>query len=447
MNLFDEKITVLSLIMVEQGPSAPQHYRPYAVNTKDRVSLTARWKKFLNDNRDKITPELLGELTYDTLTPAVEKGDVADIPNGWESPRFSFALTFMEENPFSKKLRVAYGYTDYVGTSNGSVDPNMRFYFNRLVTHNSDHITVHHYHDLYNKKLHSITPQGLFHLKQTHEVTKALKNIKPKPWETSEAWRIGRSFDTRNIHFLAEPDNAIPAKYLCDTVNAYRDALTEIKGTNHEGDREILYSEAAASVDPGDRHCDDFYNKLRDNSEVGRKKYVTYGELEKMFTGLDDRTLISINQDFSNPVETDSESQWAVVLKHAIPALMASAGLRRIHFSVAYDAEQRGGYHIQEEKTSWIFDFPEGGRTSTESVVTQLMTEVLNSFEEFTDGGKVMVNADLAGQTTIEISMDGSAWEKHVVPTYCDSQFPPYLSQQSTEDYMENLFGLIEPGM
>lgn len=439
---FYQRFIALSLTLVEQVPSAPQRYRPYAVNTDDQVSLTARWKKLLNDTRGEITPEQLGELSYDTLIPASERGDVVGIPNGWESPRFSFALTFIEETSFGKTVRVAYGYTDTVGVTDGIVDPKMRFYFNRLVTHDRDRITVRHYHNLFRENLHVLTPKRLFDLKQANEI---IKNF-PGPQGCPDC-----DVDTRYFIFLTDPVNAIPAKYLCDTVNAYRGALAEIKGTEGEGDKEVLYGEASHKVDPGDAHRDDLYVVLNHRSDYGNKKYISYEELEKIFSGLDDRTLVASYHDtvtLTPPVETEPESQLAAVLKHAIPALMTQAGLRRLHFSVTYDAEHKtGDYHIHEGKTAWIFEFSDDGRHSTDSVVTQLMTEVLKPFVEFTAGGKIIVDADLAGQTTIKISTDGSTWEKHVVPTYGDSLFIPYISQQPTEDYMNALFDVIEPGL
>lgn len=459
------------LIMAQTGTYQEQTVRPFKTNCSERViNMLSDYTR----GGERLGVAAVNAIAADVIQPAANIEGYVNIQEGWQSRRFRFIMRVVEFNPFvpnEKTIRIFFGYSDHCDVSHGGLlDPSTRIYFNsettvtdKIVDHGNGpvrHAIVTAANQIITPvyilnagrtgqidNTHMIRPEDIFNLRETKVISDmAAANIEGG---------IDMTYDTRSVsgrgqfQFSRRRDTS-PTRYVADTLSSMQHAVNEFKmvsngmpgiQTNNMGP--TMWTEAGARAANNSINGDLFLVKLRDHAAYMERGYVELRDLIRLFPevgdfnnvtkyALDDgRSTRRVNfaQDSSYWHGADSTSIAASLLAQVVPAIMMDNFIRNISFAVT-NSMIPGQYSMQI--------VPE----MTRSIVDEVnMTPYLQEFERricldalnsITRGGQIRFHismmSDLAGDSIINISLEGEPVVQFIAPTFTDSLFSPMVT-------------------
>lgn len=464
------KTAIEAFIMVQTGTYQEQTIRPFQTHVTPHV--IDKLAEATHGGR-RLGVAAVDGIASQVIQPAANIEGFVGIPEGWTSRRFRFMMRVVETHPFipnEKTIRIFFGYTDQCDVSYGNnIDPNMRIYFNSETTirdkistgvngpvrqaivqasnqiitpakiRNAGHGQQPNYSFL-------IRPEDVFSIKETDISTQmAAQNV---PGGIDQSYNYNAIAGVGQFQLSRRRDTS-PTRYIADTLGAMQHAVSESEMLNLGHDyggaynSVHVYGEAAARAANTQIGSDVFLAKLRDHLGYMEKGYVTFQELVNLFpeagmmgttthVGLDDgRSIrkISQAQDSSHWNGADNTTIAASLLAQVVPAIMMDNFIRTVGFSIT-NSMMPGQYSflIHQDVTS--------------SIVSELnMIPYLQEFERrlavdainsITRHGQIpfsiSMSSDLAGDSIIDISLDGEPIQRYVAPTFTDSLFSPMVS-------------------
>ena len=292
-----------------------------------------------------------------------------------------------------------------------------------------------------------IRPEDVFNLRETSIISDmAAQNI---------AGGIDLTYDTRALagvgsFQLSRRRDTSPTRYVADTLGSLQHAVQENKMMqqgymNNNSMGPNVFSEAGARAANNSIGSDLFLAKLRDHCSYMERGYVTLQDLISLFPevgdfqnvtryALDDgRSIrkVSFAEHSNHWQGADKTSIAASLIAQVVPAIMMDNFIRNIAFAVT-NSMIPGQYAITIN------------REMTKSIVDEInMVNYIQEFERrlcidalnsITFGGQIpfhiSVMSDLAGDSIIDISLDGEQVVRYVAPTFTDSLFSPMVSTQ-----------------
>ena len=488
MHGFNNTVDVADFILTQTGTYQEQSLRPFVTDIQtDTVNALATATRGGKNLGVTAVEDIASQLIRPSTTP---EGQV-NIAHGWSSRRFRFLMRVVEEHPFNggqRTQRVLFGYTDHCDASVNHLDPDMRVYFNsetviadrvrstpngvvrEPMVVSADQIVSpmdmfgpsNNFSSYYQPPAaFLIRPEDIFGLGQTREVTEKLS-------QTGQfQGGVDMVLDSRNTvgmggtYKYSRRRDTSPSRYLSDTLSAYQHAVKESTMSDDAepgGDKETMYGEAQSHATNNDIHKNVFFSRLKDEAGFMERGYVTLRDLERIFPSVGHVTKYSMDDGRSiRRVNTAVDSEhWngsdnmtiaATTLAQVIPSIMMDNYIRSISFAVT-NGQGQGQY---------VVDFHPDGTMGVvqglalvaplEEFHRRLITDVLNTITMHNHiGFQISMSSDLAGDSVIDIAMDGEPVRRYVAPTFSDSLFAPMIThdQQRPQKISNDLLFLVE---
>lgn len=493
------QIQVADFILTQTGTYQTQELRPFETTVSqhhvDQLARTTR-------EGHNITISALQDIAGDILHPQASTEGRVNIANGWMERRFRFMMRVIEKQPFQENAtnqRIFFGYTDKCDASFNHLDPSMRIYFNSetTVANNirptpngpvteamvigSNQIVspldmsgsagvvngMHHRPTSY-----LIRPDDVYHVGHTEQVVNNL-NFAGTHGEVAASYDTRAMMGANGAYKYSRRHDVSPTRYLSKTLGAYSHAMKESQIEGNDGDLEMLYSEAASHAGNQDIYSSDFFSRLRDEAGYMEKGYVTLADLTRIFPEVaqtmkysmdDGRSIRRVNHaGDSNHWHGSSRTDIAAsTLAQVIPAIMMDNFIRSISFA-ATNGQGLGNFAIEihAHGTRSVVDHL-NMRTYLEEFQRRLVMDVLNTITYRNQiGFQISMSSDLAGDSVIDISLDGESPVRFVAPTFSDSLFAPvithdqqrpkaissdliYLAQQTVDPGNVNMNGVLQ---
>lgn len=396
----------------------------------------------------------IARLSRNIIAPSYNSHGVVDINGGWDEHRFAYVLEFTIQPPGSlpNYREMVMGYTNYAGiTSSGVVDPNMV-----LSVNNTVRLADQVYHTTQGvQRATSVTDnvQVLNPIKVTAGVNTVVASNAMRPADALYTAQLINSYGNQDHMgdnqrtIISDMRKAIQPKGIASSY--YNNSSAEYIGNIARCHRDVLRSNEHDGVMGGYSDSEIMGNtanllaenmlvrsatlgRMLDQSQMEDTGVVTIGELERVFGAfLDDpnRTNISMlppNQTMVNMSDVTShwggstqETNLAHALSNLVPAIMS----RNLSLGYGFTLTNRtpdGQPSVATTSFIPLVDLP-NQEQFVQRIEAEIMTRVIP--ELFSDGTDywVEMTANLANNSSINISLYGNPFTEYSAPNYCSS--------------------------
>jgi len=462
----NKQVHVANFILTQTGTYQEQHLRPFETTIQqDHINYLAR----ATQEGKNLGVNTLGDVAGEILHPQAATEGRVNIAHGWTSRRFRFMMKVIEKQPFQvqgETQRIFFGYTDHSDASFNHLDPEMRIYFNsetivvtdirqtpngpvpvaRVVASNQIVSPmdmsgpVGQSNGLFHQPTsYLIRPDDIYHWGETNHV---VNNLNASGMYSD----LNMAFDTRAMagagaYKYSRRHDVSPARYLSRTLGAYSHAVKEAHSTGNEGDLEYVFSEANSVAGNDDIHTNGFFSLLKEHAGFMEKGFVTLRELETLFPEAQQTTQYSLDDGRSirKISMAEDSNHWqgagrtdvaASTLAQIVPAIMMDNYIRSISFACTNGVGLRDyAIEIHDHGTRSVVDnlpmIPYLEEFQRRLIVDALNTLTYNNQISF----QISMSSDLAGDSIIDISLEGESPVRYVAPTFSDSLFAPVITQ------------------
>lgn len=479
----NSSVRIGNLILVQSGTYQEQHVRPFNMAVSDAAISQLHTATRGGQN---LGVSAVQEIAGSIVAPAAMTEGVVGIADGgshdgWAARRFRGFVRVHEEHPMMKGTgtqRIFFIYTDQCDVSYGNnLDPNMRVYFNsetviseRLentamgvqkvakVMASNQIVTpldmMGGQNGLFSQAAsHLIRPEDIYSIGQTQAVIDRL--------QTTQRFNgtIARMHDHRTMvgecgaYQYSHRHDTSPVRYVSGALQAFSHSVRESDllgqdafGNQAADSKEHLYGEAQAHSANQNIHANTFLARLKERANYMERGYVTWGELCQIFPELvhqhgcavwsmdNGQSIRRVNQvqDSMHFHGADNTSIAASLLAQAVPSLMMDNFIRHVSFAVT-NGDMPGTYKLEFHGNA-IKSIMEGidMRPYLMEFERRLATDCLNNI---TYGNQInfqiSMSSDLAGDSVIDISLQGEQPVRFVAPTFTDSLFTPVITRDA----------------
>lgn len=484
-NVGQPQVRIGNLVLVQSGRYQEQHMRPFNMNVTDQAitQLQNVTRGGLNLGVSAVQ-DIAGQI----VAPSAQTEGVVGIADagshdGWAALRFRGFCRVHEEHAIMKGTstqRIFYIYTDKCDASySGILDPNMRVYFNSetVITEQMQNTAMGPQkfckvqsanqivtpidmagggNGLFSAaSSHLIRPEDIFAIGQTGAIVDRLQKT------GRFQGNINRMHDHRTMvgecgaYQYSHRQDTSPVRYVSNTLSAFQHSVREADmlsddrlGNSASMSNEHLYGEAQAHASNSNIHQNAFLAILKERANYMERGFVTWGELCMIFPELvqqhgcaqwrmDDgssQRRINMVQDSNHFHGADNTSIAASMLGQAIPSLMMDTFLRHVSFAVTNGpapGTYRFEYHGDKVKSimegvpmqPYLIEFER-----------RLITDCLNTITYNNNiAFQLSMSSDLAGDSVIDISLQGESVVRWVVPTFTDGLFAPVITRDQNK--------------
>lgn len=434
------KITKLSFIPT--GAHDDQFYRPYMAMADAKGTELMKSA----DPYDMFTPESLAAIAQRVIKPCVAERGIAPIVNGWGAERLRFVMVVKDTNSFGVEMHhYLSGYTDHGDVAAGTLDPNMRLYFNRsiearrvqrtLATVDASHILT-----------HASTPYRIGEpFAVTMRPTDVLEAVgrPPLPMDVID---VRPSFTTCAIK-KSSIGNGLATYYLGQLLDSVNSAMIGVEINDTVSD---VFRHAAIAVRERTVSGDRFLNRVVQDSDLGSKGYVTYGELCALQDDLGDVVTVvarphsHLRGVFSQWNTCSTETYIATVLRNAVPALLCDASLSGVRFQATN--RTRDG-HVELMVDGAVSMYGMNQMALLPRFKQRLKTEVLENLVGKDDPPfDLTVDIDIFSDATIVITLGDHQFNTFRVPMFADGLTAPVMTpdNQTLTRFSEDVCTLLQ---
>lgn len=344
---------IVKLIFMQTGGQSKQFIRPFETNV---TGNTLDALQEATDYGRNVASSALTGIASRIMKPTASVESEAAIANGWENSRLRFYMEIETGNDLTggKLIQILTGFTDYVGLSHqGTVDPNMRLYFNSTVTLKSGVIWTDHGQA---EQIGVVQSSQLLMGDSNFNGFKGLMQHTMRPDDVFNTLSSGALSDNANIvdgrtGFVHGPqrsnrNNAYAPDYLEKTIRAYQNASSQNKYS--QLGVEVANSAKGYVRDPS-MVDDPLFGYIRRNTSYSQTSSITYQELcvlspetdniaQIITTGkvVKQTTNFGMN-DMSNWNGANYETIEASTISQAVPAIMMELMLSKINVCASND--------------------------------------------------------------------------------------------------------------
>ena len=456
---FNRSIRIVRFTMQETGQYEPQFSRPYqpSGNMEALDNLTNRITEVTRgDATMRIDGSLISGLSGGLVVPQANWETKLLIPNGWNERRLRYKLELEVHTGLATELYEFQGYSEFFDVSmSGHINPDMVFYINSFMRINRARdysgLSSAGYRDVVSEaaqivdgQLHSretgtaygIRPEDVFVGVQSAHASQALQGI-------NEGSVVDTRINRANDVFRTSRVNSIPSNYLGKVIENYRTATNLVDfgvGTDD------IYSRAIQSSHEANPFENPFIRALSDQRGMGSATYFTMNDLVNLDPTAAERTEYFVVEDagvLASVGQTDGwhrgdlETQLATILTNSVSGLMIANTFVNISFeSTNMTLNAMPFTRILGGVGATMPDM----RPFYNNFITRFETEIL---PDITHNNTIPVNmiveADLYGDTKIQLSIDGGPFIPYISPTFADSIMAPVVTNNAN-----NYMGLIE---
>lgn len=458
-------IRVKSLLIRDTGIYHNQYLRPFQTETNSTVAEFVR-------NHNPLVPvdaNAVAGIANQFITPHAQPGAEVSIANGFGEKRFRFMMEVETTtgSGFFTTTELIMGYTDYQGASflnqtHGLIDPQMTFYINSVTRlrvqqtqQGTQNLTV-----LNNNLLLAPqeAPEQFFNpmvpVQQLHNMlpSKLAANLAMKQWDYgAELVDTGLNVNSPMISSRANNNSA---QYLGRTLSSYQKSMVNPDYDSGDSYRALLNSTAnrlqeAQFSDAGFLPAlSSIYNQL--------SNVFTYRDLQTMDPNIDNVVEIRLAVDtmnyreFTDPTTgADISTRFALVLNNSLPGMMMDHTITWLKFRASNRTINGQPYvHMDMPRSFVSVDLS----VPMQIIQDRILVEVLNSVSANNQiEYDIMVECNIAGDTKIDISINGSPYTPFVFPTFSDALFSPMLTRNIHDvntmlGNLNDIFGTMTDG-
>jgi hypothetical protein len=455
-------LRVEKLLLFETGTYYPQFRRPYAASA-EIGDVAALHEKIVEGGQGKITASTFSGAGLKFIAPSAKPESQAYIQNGWGERRFRFLMhvSYQRGSAMGQRFHeFLSGWTDRTDLSMQThlLDQNLTFVINsvthlrELIVNNgagmmttyavSDNATL-----LGNPGFNglgaptdvSMRPMDVFsHMTLQGADFGSQQPVDARTTISDKAVKSKRANNNPNEYLARIVDNMVNAAAV--TQHRAGGQNPENGGSNWAGPMDAV-REAKRYASESSAISDTVLRALQDQSRAATPQVIfPYYALCAMDPTIDMRKIVTYSTP-AKPIKlhdpsmshewigTDEKTHAAVILSLAIPALMSDVGLTRLDF-------QCHNHTIGSQFVlvpTLMYSFIEGMDvvSMTEIFKQRLLFEVINDLSEYGQRSMTLtVQADLAGETVINLGFDGYPGVDFVAPSFCDTLVAPVLTGQ-----------------
>ena len=494
-------IRVNRSIFVVTGTYNDMMLRPYNTNFHSGTMVDS-FLEHTNGAR-AITPDTMAPVAGQFLKPQADVLGTATIENGWGEHRLRFIihLTIHEPNTSggeSVTHKMLQGYTDHVGVDHhGNMNPDMRLYFNGVMTYRERHIATPHGQQVmpgWISKEHIVTgtprqapgqPYQTTRLMRPRDVFASMGVINALEMGVMDAQPMygmsgGGSFSGQFMDqatpFVSGPAIKADRSYgrapcfVNSIFNAWQEAERDIEedgfGVTDPNSHNSVYTAAQGKVRTDETYENDPYlGILNVESSFSEGGSLTFGELRKISPEIDHEQVTSVHfkrdvqrmapqhqqspfPDMAQRGDTEhwggknNETLWATILSNSVPSLMLDCFLTKISFTITnqtLDGQPMSTLlHLNTLMGGNSPDLEMHGR----HFLGRMETEILRSLSRgnYIDF-RITMEVDVIGDTYILLSIGGGDEVMFSTPSFSDAAFSPILApNESYVNQMGNEF-------
>lgn len=432
---------LLSALAVEVPKEHIQHYRPIVLTDDDNAFDLLR---DMTDDGRNVDHSAIRHAAQDIIGHSRQSQGELTISNGWDESRFAMFLEIEIETPTSVTIHAISGYTDQIGMSQ-LAGPNSRFWLYDMLFTISSHMRI--------STRQKYGPHGEY----TDYVANKVDNILI-PTDIRQGGRItGRSqFSARptdNLRMQAilgngavrdnmiDPDleipeggsklgrasrrlNEIPSHYLSNLLSSTSSAYAGSTGSI--GGDSWMRSKAANYAREADLSTDVLFRILAHDTGYKEAGNLTFGELCSIFPDLEDEIqvtlipndgIVDIRDDYNEWGAADRMTEIATALSHSLPTLLTNFKQQSMNFTLT---NQTNDGLPAAAVTGESPIFARDNRIVTDAMCISLENDVAPEIMMMEDGDyEIRGRCSIFGRTSVEISLDGYAFEPFSKPNYC----------------------------
>lgn len=474
-------VRIGNLVLVQSGTYQEQHVRPFQMNVSTDVinQLHQVTRGGMNLGVSAVQ-DIAGSIVQPA---AMTEGLVNICGDGWRSRRFRGFLRVHEQHPLIKDTstqRIFFIYTDQCDVSyTDRLDPQMRVYFNsetviaeqvkntpmglqktaKVVSANQIVTPVDMMagnNGLFSTAAsHLIRPEDVFSIGHTQAIVQRLQD------SGRFQGTINRMHDHRTMvgecgaYQYSHRQDTSPVRYVSNALGAFQHSVREADmlsddnfGNAAANSKEHLYGEAQSYAANQNIHSNSFLAILKERAGYMERGYVTWGELCGLFPELvqqhgcaqwamdNGQSMRKVNfaESSMHFHGADMTSIAAATLAQTIPSLMMDTFLRHVSFAVT-NGDMPGTYRF-EFHGEGIKSIMEGVdmRGYLIEFERRLATDALNTISMNNQMSfQLSMSSDLAGDSVIDISLNGEQVVRFVAPTFTDGLFTPVITRDAAK--------------
>jgi len=447
------------LIIAETGTYNPMFHRPYTSNAQALPDIIQQIDDVLQETNGRLTSTSFQGLSMSIVVPSAQPQGEVTIANGWQEKRCRFILEVDVQQSFGGvATHIFQGFTSHAGvTASGFVDPTMVFYINSFSVLTSTVYTTPVGQQIKSRLIESnrvITSD----MSQSQYAYQPLYLTRPQDiygnMEFEQDILNQHEFlDTRSMinreTKLSSRKNDIPSMYLGRLVDNYSEAKVassyDLNSSNATESARRAVSEHPIVRNP-------FIMAMNGARNTGVSNTFNYGDLLELDNYLDPKTRIVLNkgrmlQHSHSHGQTEywssvgREAQIASIVSKAIPSIMMDLLFGKISMSVTnntvnglFEVIILGHEAIVDADMRQNFD------AFKWRVIQEVMLDISYSGQMLIS---VFVNADIFGETSVNVSVDNMPEVPFNAPTFCDSMSAPVVTNRELHESFTNDMGYI----
>lgn len=373
------------------------------------------------------------------------------IPNGWESPRYSFILRAAYTNAFGGTTHVdVLGYTDKFVEPSLIEGSDMAYVVNSISMWREQieqtpmgpgtyRVAVDHDHVYANPEFSGAYDSRQVYRQRPEDMYAALKLVSIAP--THDAIDVRSFLDGRPV--ASRRSSLLPSFYLDTILTNYMRAESDRSfGIMQEED---ILENARGYVQENLLSSNPFFKMLSKHNDGLMKNSFTWADLTVVQEKVSDVTMIAaLGETSSVPkfaswgsADIVSQKAWAIAM--GVPALMSMLSISQLSF-YATNALEESDKEVDpltqvavsvSEIESLMYENLEGLREELVQAFTRLFTRYLlrDVSMDGQVGFRLKVDSLLAGETVVELQFGGEEMVRFMVPTFADSLMSPITTR------------------
>ena len=449
---------IAKLFIQQTGTYNPQFRRAYELNLSSTVESKL---EEVVAGKQTINPVHLIAADQQLVAPSATPESSIMIVNGWDTPRLRFMLVVeVEDHVGTSTVTTLQGYTEFADTSmGGNIDPKMLFFINNvsqsrvvrtrtplgqmdrhqvMMSNQLIGDSAYHHRGIGTpEKTFSMTPEDVFKNMQNIEVM-SMSGFGDDP----ESMFMDTRSHVTGVVKMNDRKNTIPGQYASTILNTYLGC----RATDPDNDVVIangdFYSTCSAHIEHQHTTRDEFMSFL-ENRRAGFMAYrgtagtntFTYDDLMIFDPNVRAVTHVIPNTNGLHSMgQTEGwggsgpETLFAASIASSIAGAMHQNNIARI----AFRSTNTASFTREITTLITVVNGPNPNADMTREIQGfkfQLENVILFAASYGnTMAFDVDVTIDLAGDTWINVSLEGHPVTAYVVPTFCDALMAPVVT-------------------
>jgi len=462
---------IIKLIFVERLGYKDQYVRPFRLNYDHDVAnrLTDIIERRVSMGKLDLNPIDIGTTVPDIIEMSKVPLFKAGIENGWNSKRASFYMIIEEPGRgYSKYYYYIQGYTSHYGIGrDGSIDPNMRLYFNNIV-----------------KVMETVAPNGMKNVKVLTHLTLVHKPDGTAAWEYGNLQEeivvakpedllisisqdnflqgtVGYETVVNDIEAApvsVDKSDFVPSRFISKTIGSVLFGAAE-SNNNYSDPFDTASSRARSLAGVRSAYEISFIKAITEHQGVNEYYYTTPKVLSLIDPNVNNPNVVMVlergvmerqetqlpsilnTQDTEDLGKVSEENKIATEIVETISSLLTEHMLSRITFTINNLTGIPEGTVMHAESFIPGINLPLYGNRVLEKFKTEVFPNISYNNQAPVD---ILADINLIGDSVVALSFNNNPQVVYRFPMFADGLFNPLLTnKQGFQELKSNLRQIV----